>query len=135
MALHKGYWCVTKCAFSCGMLRKHVAFSSGMLRKHVAQRFMSATAENANVIEVKANYTSQLLSYRDEIVFTDCSIREYFDEELHLKIDRDIKAAINVKRVRLDKFWTINRRKNKVVIGKSKTTSVSKEVLSVFMHK
>lgn len=50
---------------------------------HVAQR-------NARVIECKPNYTSQLLCYRDEIVFTDCSIREYFDEELQLKIDRDI---------------------------------------------
>ncbi len=63
-----------------------------------------AAKANANVVEVKPNYTSQLLSYRDEIVCTDCSIREYFDEELQLKIDRDINAAINVKRVWLDKF-------------------------------
>ncbi len=92
---------------------------------HVAQR-------NARVIECKPNYTSQLLCYRDEIVFTDCSIREYFDEGLQLKIDRDINAAINLKRVGLDLFPTINRRQNKVVIAKSKTAFVSKEVLRVF---
>ncbi|WP_363267764.1 hypothetical protein [Okeania sp. SIO2B3] len=68
-------------------------------------------------MECKPNYTSQLLSYRDEIVFTNCSLREYFDEELQLKIDRDINAAINLKRVGLDLFPTINRRKNKVVIA------------------
>ncbi|WP_307785965.1 transposase [Okeania sp. KiyG1] len=63
-----------------------------------------ATKANASVVEVKPNYTSQLLCYRDEIVFTDCSIREYFDEELQFKIDRDINAAINLKRVELDLF-------------------------------
>ncbi|MGK7918989.1 MAG: hypothetical protein AB4080_03130 [Trichodesmium sp.] len=82
------------------------------------------------MIECKSNYTSQLLCYRDEIVFTDCSIREYFDEELQLKINRDINAAINVKRVGLDLFPTINRRQNKVVIAQSKTAS--QEVLRVF---
>ncbi len=61
-----------------------------------------AAKANANVVEVKPNYTSQLLCYRDEIVFTDCSIREYFDEELQLKIDMHINAAINLKRVGLD---------------------------------
>ncbi|NER04394.1 MAG: transposase, partial [Okeania sp. SIO3C4] len=91
-----------------------------------------AEKANARVIECKPNYTSQLLCYRDEIVFTDCSIREYFDEELQLKIDRDINAAINLKRVGLDLFPTINRRQNKVVIAKSKTASVSQEVLTVF---
>ncbi|MEM1169078.1 MAG: transposase [Cyanobacteria bacterium P01_H01_bin.35] len=91
-----------------------------------------AEKANARVIECKPNYISQLLCYRDEIVFTDCNIREYFDEELQLKIDRDINAAINLKRVGLDLFPTINRRQNKVVIAKSKTASVSKEVLTVF---
>ncbi|WP_293150934.1 zinc ribbon domain-containing protein [Okeania sp. SIO2C9] len=91
-----------------------------------------ATKANASVIEVKQNYTSQLLSYEDEIVFTDCSIREYFDEKLQLKIDRDINTAINLKGVVLDLLPTINRRKNKVVIIKSKTPSISKEVLTVF---
>ncbi len=91
-----------------------------------------AEKANASVVAVKPNYTSQLLSYQDEIVFTDCSIREYFDSELQLTIDRDINAAINLKRVGLDLFPTINRRKNKVVITKSKTASVSQEVLRVF---
>lgn len=56
------------------------------------------------LLKLNRNYTSQLLSYRDEIVFIDCSIREYFNEELKLKIDRDINATINLKRVGLDLF-------------------------------
>ncbi|MGB3513137.1 MAG: hypothetical protein WBA93_28765 [Microcoleaceae cyanobacterium] len=34
------------------------------------------------VVEYKPNSTSQLLSSRDEFVFTDCRIKEYVDEEL-----------------------------------------------------
>jgi putative transposase len=84
------------------------------------------------VIGVNPAYTSQLLAYRDEFIFTDCGIREYWDEVENLWVDRDINAAINIKRVGLDEFPTINRRRGKVVVGRSTTDSTSKEVLSTF---
>lgn len=58
-------------------------------------------AEKAGVavIEVNPAYTSQLLCYRDEFVFTDCSIREYWDEKQQVLVDRDVNASINLKRV------------------------------------
>jgi transposase len=45
-----------------------------------------------------------VLSYRNEIIFTDCSIQDYWDEQNSLMIDRDINAAINLKRLGLDIF-------------------------------
>ena len=91
-------------------------------------------AEKAGVavIEINPAYTSQLLPYRDEFVFTDCSIREYWDEIEQVSVDRDISAAINIKRVGLDEFPTIKRRKGKIVIVDSTTHLTSTEVLSVF---
>jgi putative transposase len=91
-------------------------------------------AEKAGVavIEVNPAYTSQLLCYRDELVFTDCSIRNYWDEIEQVLIDRDINAAINLKRVGLDEFPTIKRRKGKPVIVDSNTDYTSKQVLSIF---
>ena len=68
-----------------------------------------AAKAGAVTIEVNPAYTSQLLSYRDEFVFTDCSIREYFDETKQLNVDRDINAAVNIKRVGLGVFPTIKR--------------------------
>lgn len=79
-------------------------------------------------------YTSQLLSYRDEVIFTDCSIREYWDSNLNLLVDRDINAAINVKRVGLDIFPTIKRRKGGIVIVGSITDDTSKEVLHILRN-
>ena len=76
-------------------------------------------------------YTSQLLSYRDEVIFADTGIREYWDEVEKLLVDRDINAAINIKRVGLDVFPTIKRRKGKVVIVGSITDDTSKEVLRI----
>ncbi|WP_324611005.1 transposase [Moorena producens] len=74
-------------------------------------------------------YTSQLLSYRDEFVFTDCSIREYWDEQEMLMVDRDINAAINLKRVGLGVFPTIKRRRGNPVVDSSLTNSTLKQVL------
>ncbi|KKD38153.1 RNA-guided endonuclease InsQ/TnpB family protein [Limnoraphis robusta] len=93
-----------------------------------------AAKANATVVEVKPNYTSQLLSYRDEFVFTDRNIREYFDLELKLIVDRDVNASINIKRVGLDVFPTIKRRRGKPVIVESITKSTSKEVLSALFE-
>jgi putative transposase len=86
-------------------------------------------------IAVKPAYTSQLLAYRDEFIFTDCGIREYWDEKESLWVDRDINASINVKRVGLGLYPTIKRRKGNPVVCESTTNSTSKEVLEVLrMH-
>ena len=85
----------------------------------------------AIVVPVNPAYTSQLLSYKDEFVFSDCSIREYWDQELKLLIDRDINAGINIKRVGLDLFPTLKRRKGNRVVVNSATNSTLKEVLLV----
>jgi putative transposase len=73
------------------------------------------------VIAVNPAYTSQLLAYRDEFVFTDCDIRSYWDAEYSLNIDRDINAGINIKRVGRGLFPTIKRRKGNPVVGDSTT--------------
>jgi putative transposase len=94
---------------------------------------LSYIAEKAGAVVVEKNpaYTSQILCYRDEFVFTDCSIRSYWDEQLKIWVDRDINAAINLKRVGLDVFPTIKRRKGNPVVVSSTTNSTSKEVLTV----
>jgi putative transposase len=94
---------------------------------------LSYIAEKAGAKVAAKNpaYTSQILSYRDEFVFTDCSIREYWDEEFKIWVDRDINAAINLKRVGLDVFPTIKRRRGNPVVVSSTTNSTSKEVLTV----
>ena len=46
-------------------------------------------------------------------------------------VDRDINAAINLKRLGLDVFPSIKRRKGGVVIVGSITNSTSKEVLRI----
>jgi len=91
----------------------------------------SYIAEKAGAVVKKVNpaYTSQLLSYRDEFVFTDCSIRCYYDAMEQITVDRDINSGINLKRVGLELFPTINRRSGK--IAKSRTNSTTKEVLEV----
>ncbi len=92
-----------------------------------------AEKAGALVIPVNPQYTSQLLPYRDEFIFTDCSKREYWDKEYQLLIDRDISAGINIKRVGLDVFPTIKRRKGNPVVVASATNSTSKQVLSVLL--
>jgi putative transposase len=56
------------------------------------------------VVSQKPAYTSMVLCYRNEIIFTDCSIRDYWDEQNSLIVDRDINAAINLKRLGLGIF-------------------------------
>ncbi|MEM7594978.1 MAG: transposase [Cyanobacteria bacterium P01_A01_bin.83] len=91
-------------------------------------------AEKAGAVAIPVNpaYTSQLLPYKDEFVFTDVSIREYWDQEYNLLIDRDISSGINIKRVGLDVFPTLKRRRGKTpAVIKSATNSTSKQVLSI----
>lgn len=76
-------------------------------------------------------YTSQLLAYRDEVIFTDCRMRQYWDDVEQLWVDRDVNAAINLKRVGLDVFPTIKRRKGSITIVRSITDDTSKEVLRI----
>jgi putative transposase len=83
----------------------------------------------AVVIGKNPAYTSQVLAYRDEVIFTDCGIRDYWDETQSLWVDRDINAAINIKRVGLDVFPTIKRRKGGIKLVASTTDLTSKEVL------
>lgn len=85
----------------------------------------------AVVVEKNPAYTSQILSYRDELVFTDNSIRKYWDEQLKIWVDRDINAAINLKRLGLDVFPSIKCRKGNPVVVSSTTNSTLKEVLIV----
>ncbi|MEN2383561.1 MAG: hypothetical protein HEQ19_30900 [Gloeotrichia echinulata CP02] len=92
-------------------------------------------------IAVKPAYTSQLLAYRDEFIFTDCNIRNYWDEKESLLVDRDVNAAINIKRVGLGLVPTIKRRKGNPVVGASTTNSTSfaqrpalKEVLATLRN-
>ena len=59
------------------------------------------------VVSQKPAYTSMVLCYRNEIIFTDCSMRDYWDEQNSLMVDRDINAAINLKRLGLDIFPSI----------------------------
>jgi putative transposase len=86
-----------------------------------------AAKAGAKVVAVNPSYTSQFLSYRDEKVFTDSEIREYWDEIEQLLVDRDINASVNIKRVGLGLFLTINSRSGKIKV--SHTHSTAKEVL------
>lgn len=81
------------------------------------------------VISKKPAYTSMVLSYRDEVIFTDCSIRGYWDEQESLTVDRDINAAINLKRLGLDIFPRIKRRSGKLSIVGTMDHSTTKEIL------
>jgi putative transposase len=90
-----------------------------------------AAKAGAVVIAKNPAYTSQLLSYRDDVIFTDTGIREYWDESEKLLVNRDINAAINIKRVGLDVFPTIKRRKGGIVTVASVTDDTSKEVLRI----
>ena len=92
---------------------------------HIAEK------AGASVIAKNPAYTSQLLAYRDEVIFTNTSIREYWDDIETMQVDRDINAAINIKRVGLDVFPTIKRSQGKVVIADSITNDTSKEVLRI----
>ena len=84
----------------------------------------------ASVVAVNPAYTSMILPYKDEFVFTNVNIRKYWDEELKLWVDRDIASSVNVKRVGLDVFPTIRRRRGNPVVISTTTNSTSKLVLS-----
>ena len=88
-----------------------------------------ASKAGAVVISQNPAYTSMVLCYRDEIIFTDCSIRDYWDESESLLVDRDINAAINLKRLGLDIFPRIKRRSGKLSVVGTMDESTAKEIL------
>jgi putative transposase len=90
-------------------------------------------AEKAGTVVIAKNpaYTSMVLSYRDEVIFTDCSMRGYWDEQESLMVDRDVNAAINLKRLGLDIFPSIKRRSGKPVIVRTMDKSTTKEILHI----
>ena len=81
------------------------------------------------VVSQKPAYTSMLLCYRNEIVFADCNIREYWDEQDSLMVDRDINAAINLKKLGLDIFPSIKRRNGNLSVVGTMDDSTVKEIL------
>lgn len=81
------------------------------------------------VVSQKPAYTSMVLSYRNEIIFTDCSIRDYWDEQNSLMVDRDINAAINLKRLGLDIFPSIKRRSGNLSVVGTMDKSTTEEIL------
>ncbi len=81
------------------------------------------------VVPQKPAYTSMVLSYRNEIIFTDCSIRDYWDEQNSLMVDRDLNAAINLKRLGLDIFPSIKRRSGNLSVVGTMDNSTVKEIL------
>jgi putative transposase len=83
----------------------------------------------AAVISHKPAYTSMVLSYRNEVIFTDCSMREHWDEQNSLMVDRDINAAINLKRLGLGIFPSIKRRSGNLSVVGSMDESTAKEIL------
>lgn len=85
----------------------------------------------AVVIPQNPAYTSQILSYRNEIVFNNLDTRDYWDETESLKVDRDINASINLKRLGLGIMPSIKRRSGKIVIVGTMSESTTKEILYI----
>jgi putative transposase len=81
-------------------------------------------------IPKKPAYSSMILCYRNEVIFTDCGIRDYWDEQNTLMVDRDINAAINLKRLGLDIFPSIKRRSGNLTIVGTMDNSTTKEILN-----
>ena len=90
-----------------------------------------AAKAGATVIPQNPAYTSQILSYRNEIVFTNLDTRDYWDEIESLRVDRDINAAINLKRLGLGIMPSIKRRSKNLVIVGTMTDSITKEILNI----
>lgn len=88
-----------------------------------------AAKDGAVVIGQRPAYSSMVLSYRNEIIFTDCDIRDYWDELNSLKVDRDINAAINLKRLGLGIFPSIKRCSGKLTVVGTMAQSTTKEIL------
>ena len=89
-----------------------------------------AEKAGAVVIPQKPAYSSMVLCYRNEVIFTDTSIRNYWDEKEFLMVDRDVNSAINLKRLGLGIFPSIKRRSGKIDIVGTMDNSTTKEILN-----
>ncbi len=72
-----------------------------------------------------------ILSYRNEVIFTDRGMREYWDEHESLMVDRDINVAINLKRLGLEIFPSIKRRSGNISVVGTMDNSTTKEILYI----
>ncbi|XHR84138.1 MAG: RNA-guided endonuclease InsQ/TnpB family protein [Gloeotrichia echinulata GP01] len=90
-----------------------------------------AAKAGAVVIPQNPAYTSQILSYRNEIVFPNLDTRDYWDEIESLRVDRDINAAINLKRLGLGIMPSIKRRSKKIDIVGTMSFRITKEILNI----
>ena len=70
-----------------------------------------------------------VLSYRNEIIFTECGIRDYWDEQHSLMVDRDVNAAINLKKLGLDIFPSIKGLGGNLSLVGAIDDSTAKEIL------
>ncbi len=82
------------------------------------------------VIKVKPNYTSQICSNCDEYCPKDLEDRIHSCKACNVEMDRDINAAINIKRVGLGVFPTIKRRKGKLIVESYDPTVPSRKFRS-----
>lgn len=91
-----------------------------------------AEKAGSTLVKQKPAYSSRVLSYRNEDIFTDCRIRDYYDSVENVTVDRDINAAINLKRLGLGVFPSIKRRSGKIIISGDMADSTTKQILSIF---
>ena len=90
-----------------------------------------AAKAGAVVRKQKPAYTSMLLSYRNEVAFPNLNVREYSDGQERIMVDRDINAAINLKKRGLDIFPTIKRRNGNLSISGVIDNSTVKSILAI----
>jgi putative transposase len=90
-------------------------------------------AEKAGAVvrKQKPAYTSMLLSYRNEIAFPNLNVREYSDGIERIMVDRDINAAINLKKRGLGIFPTIKRSRGNLSISGDIDNSTVKSILDI----
>ncbi len=94
---------------------------------------LSNIAEKAGAVvrKQKPAYTSMLLSYRNEIAFPNLSVRAYSDGIERIMVDRDINAAINLKKRGLGIFPTIKRSRGNLSISGDIDNSTVKSILDI----
>jgi len=80
------------------------------------------------VIKVKPDYTSQICSNCDEYCPKELEDRIHSCKACNVEMDRDINAAINIKRVGLGVFPTIKRRRGKLIIESHDSMITSKKI-------
>lgn len=90
-------------------------------------------AEKAGAVvrKQKPAYTSMLLSYRNEVAFPNLNVREYPDGQERLMVDRDINAAINLKKRGLGIFPTIKRPNGNLSISGDIDNSTVQSILAI----